>query len=87
MSNISCWTTCAGAIAFSQSDLKKSSKKKKKNQKLQRAPKDNCFYHILGSDYAEFARRHICDVTITHISTPCKKCISLSVRVQKNAYQ
>jgi hypothetical protein len=40
-------------------------------------------YHILGSDYAEFARRDIGDVTITHISTPCKKCISISPRVQK----
>jgi hypothetical protein len=30
-------------------------------------------YHILGSDYAEFARRDMGDVTITHICTPCKK--------------
>jgi hypothetical protein len=54
-------------------------------------------YPVLGSDYAEFARRDIGDVTITHISTPCKKCISISARVQKmhinistcakNAYQ
>ena len=40
-------------------------------------------YHILGSDYAEFAQRDIDDVTITNISTPCKKCISISARVQK----
>ena len=40
-------------------------------------------YHILGSDYAEFVQRDIGDVTITHISTPCKKCISISARVQK----
>jgi hypothetical protein len=40
-------------------------------------------YHILGSDYAEFARRDIGDVTITHIRTPCKKSISISARVQK----
>ena len=39
--------------------------------------------HILGSDYAESARSDIGDVTITHISTPCKKCISISARVQK----
>jgi hypothetical protein len=41
------------------------------------------FYHILGNDYAEFARRNIGGVTITHICTPCKKCISISARVQK----
>jgi hypothetical protein len=41
------------------------------------------FYHILGTDYAEFARRDIGDVTITHISTPCEKCKSISARVQK----
>jgi hypothetical protein len=55
------------------------------------------FYHILGSVYAGFARRDIDDVIITHISTPCKKCISISARVHKmhinistrakNAYQ
>jgi hypothetical protein len=39
-------------------------------------------YRILGSDYAEFARRDIGDVTITHISTPC----NISTRA-KNAYQ
>jgi hypothetical protein len=40
-------------------------------------------YHILGCDYAEFARRDIGDVKITHISTPCKKCISISAHLQK----
>jgi hypothetical protein len=35
-------------------------------------------YHILGSDYAEFAQHDIGDVTITHISTPSKKCISMT---------
>ena len=40
-------------------------------------------YHILSSDYAEYAQRDIDDVTITHIRTPCKNCISISVRVQK----
>jgi hypothetical protein len=44
---------------------------------------NNSLYHILDSDYAEFARRDIGDVTITHISTPCKKCLSISARVQK----
>jgi hypothetical protein len=39
---------------------------------------NNSISHILGSDYAEFARRDIGDVTITHISTPCKKCIFMS---------
>jgi hypothetical protein len=38
---------------------------------------------MLGSNYAEFAWRDIGDVTIAHISTPCKKCISISARVQK----
>jgi hypothetical protein len=33
--------------------------------------------------YFIIARRDIGDVTITHISTPCKKCISISARVQK----
>jgi hypothetical protein len=36
-----------------------------------------------SSDYTEFARRDIGDVTITHISTPCNKCISISARMQK----
>jgi hypothetical protein len=40
-------------------------------------------YHILGSDYAKFARCDIDDVTITYMSTPCKKCISISACVQK----
>jgi hypothetical protein len=44
---------------------------------------DIVIYHILGSEYAEFAHRDIGDVTITHISTVCKTCISISARVQK----
>ena len=40
-------------------------------------------YHILGSDYEEFTRRDIDDVTITHISMPCKKSISISAHKQK----
>jgi hypothetical protein len=39
--------------------------------------------YLRGSDYAEFARCDIGDVTITYISMPCKKCISISMRVQK----
>jgi hypothetical protein len=38
--------------------------------------------HMLCSD-AELARRDMGDVTITHIRTPCKQCISISAHVQK----
>jgi hypothetical protein len=38
---------------------------------------------MLGSDYVEFARRDMSNVTITQISTPCKKCISISARLLK----
>jgi hypothetical protein len=40
-------------------------------------------YHVLCSDYAEFVLRDIGDITITHIRTSCKKCLSVSGRVQK----
>jgi hypothetical protein len=42
-----------------------------------------CIYHILGSDYAEFVLCDMGDVTITHISMQCKKCISISAPMQK----
>ena len=44
------------------------------------------FYHILGSYYAESAWPDMDDVTITHICTPCKKCISDIFTPCKNAY-
>jgi hypothetical protein len=51
--------------------------------KIQKYSFNSYVYHILGSDYAEFARRDFDGVTITHISTLCKKCKLISAHVQK----